>query len=37
MVRAVVGGKAAKNFNLVALSNYTVKERIDKVSDNVKE
>jgi hypothetical protein len=37
MVSAVVGEKAAKDLNLVALSNDTVKKRIDKISDNVKE
>jgi hypothetical protein len=37
MVSAVVEEKAAKDLNLVALSNDTVKKRIDKISDNVKE
>jgi predicted CoA-binding protein len=37
MVSAVVGEKAAKVLNFVALSNDTVKKRIDKISDNVKE
>jgi phenylalanyl-tRNA synthetase alpha subunit len=36
MVSAVVEEKAAKDLNLVALSNDTVKKRIDKISDNVK-
>jgi phenylalanyl-tRNA synthetase alpha subunit len=37
MVSAMVREKAAKILNLVALSNDTVKKRIDKISDNVKE
>jgi hypothetical protein len=36
MVSAMVGEKAAKDLNLVALSNDTVKKRIDKISDNIK-
>jgi predicted CoA-binding protein len=37
MVSAMVGQKAAKNLNLVALSNDMVKKLTDKISDNVKE
>jgi hypothetical protein len=37
MVSAMVGEKAGKDLNLVAMSNDTVKKRIDKISDNVKE
>jgi hypothetical protein len=37
MFIAMVGEKAAKDLNLVALSNDTVKKRTDKISDNVKE
>jgi hypothetical protein len=36
-VCAMVGEKAAKDLNLVALSNDTAKKRTDKISDNVKE
>jgi hypothetical protein len=37
MVSAMVGEKAAKDLNFVALSNDTAKKRIDKISDSVKE
>ncbi|KAJ1137675.1 hypothetical protein NDU88_004073 [Pleurodeles waltl] len=37
MVSAMVGEKAAKDLDLVPLSNNTVKRRIDKMSDNIKE
>jgi hypothetical protein len=36
MVSAMVGEKEAKDLNLVAFSNDTVKKRIDKISDNAK-
>jgi hypothetical protein len=37
MVGAMVGEKAAKDLNLVASSNDSIKKRNDKISDNVKE
>jgi regulator of replication initiation timing len=37
MVSAMVGEKAAKDLNLVALSNDKLRKRTDKISDNVKQ
>jgi len=36
IVKTMLGEKAAKELNILSLSNDTVKRRIDKISDNIK-